>query len=200
MRWAFAAALALCAAPGAFAKDASDQQQPSMQEQSSTQQPGDVRSQLQQRAHEYDQAWGDPQKMATFWTTDAVIVDPMGKTAVGRTAIRKNITEDMNGMFRGTTSRFTLKRIRQLSPNLALVDYEDTVSGMKGPDGQAMPDQKFHATVLAVRQGNQWLGEEARFFKSIPAPQQGVGGAGTQGQGQDQSPGQDQGPETPQQY
>ena len=66
----------------------------------------------------------------------------------------------LSTFFKGTTKRHTIKKIRFVTPDVALVDIDNEVRGVKAmPAGIILPSDGILKTQLLevfVRRGNRW--------------------------------------------
>ncbi|HVM32571.1 MAG TPA: nuclear transport factor 2 family protein [bacterium] len=117
-------------------------------------------------------AWndGDAKKVASFFTNDATLINPMGQQGQGRDGVLQVITNDLTGPLKGTQQTFTDFSITFVMPNLALVDCTANLTGMTAPDGTAAPATVFHFFGIVVNRGNGWQARTARIFAFLPAP------------------------------
>ena len=118
-------------------------------------------------------AWNqhDAATMASFWTDDATLINPMGRLAHGKAEIQKLLTDEQTTVFRSSTAAVVdLKVTRPLGPNMAFCDGEMTVDGAVGPDGAEMPQMKIHLAVIMERKGDRWMFAEARPYAFIQPP------------------------------
>lgn len=104
----------------------------------------------------------DAATVATHWTLDGTCSNPIGEYAEGRANIQHMFQKDFETIFKGSHSTVSIQRILPLNADLAFVDVQHGISGMKRPDGTALPDQRIHVSVVVAREGNQWLVLHAR--------------------------------------
>ncbi|MBI5542643.1 MAG: SgcJ/EcaC family oxidoreductase [Deltaproteobacteria bacterium] len=160
-------------------------QQPSMQPQAKTtfpnQAPQQVIEKLQARTREYEQAWNnhDIKKMGTFYTTTATYMSTMGQAANGQVEIQKLIQQEQSGPMKNSQVSITLQSVRTITPDIAIMDVEQMLTGVAQPSSGPTLPTNVHVTVVAVRRGNNWFVEALRAFPTPSAPM-GVGGAGEQ--------------------
>jgi uncharacterized protein (TIGR02246 family) len=129
---------------------------------------------IQKRHDEWVAAWNshDPKVMASFWLVNGDLIDPFGRHAQGRQAIEKLFEAEHTGtgVMVGTTYAGTVENIRYIGKNVAIVDVTAEVSGMKGPDGAAMPPFKHHVTWVAEKKNGKWMAFAARPCVAVPPP------------------------------
>jgi uncharacterized protein (TIGR02246 family) len=143
--------------------------------------PAQVVQQLEARVKEYERAWNqeDIQKMSSFYTKDATMLNPMGQQLTGAQEIGQAIAQEHQGPLKGSQTQLHLRAVRTITPDVAIMDLHQTLTGVQPQPGQPALDE-VHATVLVRKMGQQWMVEALRAF---PIPQRsgmGVGGAGQQ--------------------
>jgi steroid delta-isomerase-like uncharacterized protein/uncharacterized protein (TIGR02246 family) len=103
----------------------------------------------------------EPKAAAAFFSQDATLISPTGKLAIGKAAIEKVIADDMTTFLPNGSSRFTFRRLRLLSPGLALIDAEHQVTAPKA-QAAAGGTMTIHVVGLASKLGGQWRWLDAR--------------------------------------
>jgi len=127
---------------------------------------------IRERHDQWCAAWNshDAKRMAAFFAADGDLVNPFGREARGTAAIEKLFTEEQAGPMAGTTYSGTVESIRYIGKNVAIIDVAAEITGMKGPDGAAMPPFKHHVTWIAQKKDGKWMALGARAFALIPPP------------------------------
>jgi uncharacterized protein (TIGR02246 family) len=127
---------------------------------------------IQRRHDEWTAAWNkhDSKLMAAFFVADGDLINPFGRQARGTAEIEKLFAEEQGGPMAGTTYAGTIKNIRYMGENGAIVDVDGEVRGMNGPDGTSAPPFKHHVTWIAEKKAGKWIALGARAFVTIPAP------------------------------
>src|ERR1044072_2061137 len=94
----------------------------------------------------FAKAWNkhDTKTMATFFAEDGDCINPMGKTAKGRTEIEAMFTTEHATIMKGTKIDFKIDSMRMVD-GLAFVDATATVTGMTTPDGKKRDKMPHHA-------------------------------------------------------
>ena len=126
-------------------------------------------------------AWNrnDWEEMASLWSSDGDLINPFGRKAAGHAAVRAMfriehsnpeeagvttlpITGDMPdpatvSMMRNT--RYTIVRhsIRFLKEDVAVVDWDAQIFGIKTLAGALTPPFDHHMTLIMTRQDDAWL-------------------------------------------
>ena len=127
---------------------------------------------IHKRHDEWCAAWNkhDPKLMASFFFPDGDLINPFDKHCHGTAEIEKLFADEQTGHMAGTTYSGTIEHIRYLDKHIAIVDVAGEITGMKGPDGSAMPPFKHHVTWIAEKKGGKWLAHGARAFIAMPPP------------------------------
>ena len=122
------------------------------------------------RAMEFVAAWNehDPKAMAMLWAEDGDFVNPFGHVAQGREEVEKLFAADHAGIMKGTTYSMTLKWVNMLKPDVAVATWDGTVSGMKAPDGTALPPLDHFVTVVTMKKDGEWWTVAARAMAPVP--------------------------------
>jgi uncharacterized protein (TIGR02246 family) len=127
--------------------------------------------QLQPSLQAFEDAWNrhDPDAMAAVFADDAVLINPSGRVARGRSDIARLFDDEHQGPLKGTRVSQRLTGARQVAPGLVFLDEDVTISGARSPDGQALPDQHVHGAMLVARQqGGRWQVIEGRPYAMTP--------------------------------
>jgi len=93
---------------------------------------------------------GDAKAGASLFATDGDLINPVGRQGQGRAAVEKIMATDMQTILKGARSTFTADSVRELAPNVWLVDATHSGQGMKGPDGKPMTG-KIHLVAIVTR-------------------------------------------------
>jgi uncharacterized protein (TIGR02246 family) len=136
----------------------------------------ELEQQLQPALKEFEDAWNrhDTKAMAAAFGEDAVLINPSGRVARGRAEIERLFAEEHRGVMKGTEFSHRLTDARQLAPGLAFVDEDITITGARGPSGQALPPQKIHGALVVAKEGGRWLVKEGRPYAFAPPAPRGV--------------------------
>lgn len=137
-----------------------------MEEQSKPQRGGS----LLDVGRRFVEAWNrhDPKGLAALWSTHGDFVSPFGRAAKGRDEIEAAFADEHATIFRDTTYSSTVRRVQMVDPNVVVATWDGLVTGLKNPDGSALPDFHHIVTVVAVRKGDQW--QLATVRPMVPAP------------------------------
>lgn len=160
MKRILTAAVLLLFATSAFAADAKKA-------------PMNANEGVMKSAEAFFDAWNkhDTKAMASCWTEDATLINPMGRMAHGSADIEKLLMDEHSTMFKASTVKvLEMKVTRALGSTMAFCDGEMTVDGAQGPDGSMMQQMKMHIAVIMEKKGGRWLFADARPYSFMPAP------------------------------
>ena len=112
------------------------------------------------RAMEFVAAWNehDPKAMAMLAAAPPDPINPGEKL----------FAADHAGIMKGTTYSMTLKWVNMLKPDVAVATWDGTVSGMKAPDGTALPPLDHFVTVVTMKKDGEWWTVAARAMAPVP--------------------------------
>ena len=107
-------------------------------------------------------AWnaGDGEAYATRLAPEASFTNLFGMVMYGKTAFVQRHSEILATFYKGTTKHHVIRRIRFITPDVAVVDIDNEVRGVKAmPGGMVVPPDGVIKTQLMevfVRRGQQW--------------------------------------------
>jgi uncharacterized protein (TIGR02246 family) len=129
-----------------------------------------VEEMIDARAMEFVAAWNehDSEAMAMLWAEDGDFVNPFGRVARGREEVEKLFAEDHAGIMKGTTYSMTLKWVNMVTPDVAVATWDGKVSGMRAPDGTALPALDHLVTVVTKKKDGVWWTVAARAMAPVP--------------------------------
>lgn len=121
-------------------------------------------------ADRYASAWneGDAAAVAELYALDGDLVGVEGRVHEGRAEVLDRMSEDFDGIFQGTEITITTDSVRLIEPEIALVDGTFTITGMTGPDGEAMDPLEGRYSNIVVEHGGEWQLEAVR--PMVPQP------------------------------
>ena len=109
-------------------------------------------------------AWnsGDGQAYARHLAPDASFTNLFGMVMYGAPAFAKRNTEILATFYKGTTKHQAIRRIRFVTPDVAIVDIDNEVRGVKAmPGGIVVPSDGILRTqlmeVFVRREGRWWI-------------------------------------------
>jgi uncharacterized protein (TIGR02246 family) len=109
----------------------------------------------------------DPKAVASFFAEDGTLITPVGDVAHGRDEIAKLYGENVEKMFKGSKSTFTITGARKAGPDTQWLDIDHEVQNAHRPDGTT-GTMKMHVIILAQKKGNDWKWLEARPYVFVP--------------------------------
>lgn len=107
-------------------------------------------------------AWnaGDGMTYARNVAADISFTNLFGMVMYGKALFTQRHAEILSTFYKGTTKHHTIRRIRFVTPDVAIVDIDNEVRGVKAmPAGIAVPPDGVIRTQLMqvlVRRGQQW--------------------------------------------
>jgi uncharacterized protein (TIGR02246 family) len=114
---------------------------------------------------EQAKAWnaGDGASYARDVAPDVSFTNLFGMVIYGKPAFEKRHSEILATFYKGTTKKHTVRRIRFVTPDVAIVDIDNEVHGVKSmPAGIAVPADGVIRTQLMevfARRDGRWLVE-----------------------------------------
>ncbi len=129
---------------------------------------------IRRHVDDFSAAWGrhDAKALASHYAADAEFVNPVGELAGGRAAIEKMFASDHGptGLFRSSTLKQMIHRVRFLKPDVAVVHGAWETSGAVGPQGAPMnPSPKGHFMLVFVKQGGEWRVVVGQAMQPVPS-------------------------------
>jgi hypothetical protein len=76
--------------------------------------------------------------------------------------VARLFANEQSTVMKATTMKTDAITVRTLAPNIALADWDITVTGMTAPEGSAMPAVKFHGAFVWGKKGGTWSVTAAR--------------------------------------
>lgn len=124
----------------------------------------------------YVEAWNkaDVKAIAAFYTSDGDYFGSLeGRLVKGPAAIEKYHLDAFAGRFKGATKvTSTITSIRFLKPDVALIESNFEITGMRGPDSKELPGVKGLSTAVEVKQDGRWQIAAARMMILPPVQRQ----------------------------
>ncbi len=109
-------------------------------------------------------AWnaGDGKSYASHVSSDVSFTNLFGMVMYGATAFEKRHTEILSTFYKGTSKQHVVRRLRFVAPNVAIVDIDNEVRGVKAmPAGIVVPVDGVVRTqlmeIFVRRQGKWWI-------------------------------------------
>lgn len=126
---------------------------------------------IRKATEDFFAAWNrkDVPGLVSHWTADATVLDPTGRAAHGKAELETMFTE-AHAAAGDTVERLVSFSARFLRKDLAWVDVDLTVDNVRGADGAAMPQAKYHLVGLVQKVAGQWLWSEGRPYPLMTPP------------------------------
>jgi uncharacterized protein (TIGR02246 family) len=109
-------------------------------------------------------AWnaGDGEAYARHLAPDASFTNLFGMVMYGKSAFAQRHSEILRTFYKGTTKQHAIRRVRFVTPDVAVVDIDNEVHGVRAmPGGIVVPSDGVVKTqlmeVLVRRQGRWWI-------------------------------------------
>ncbi len=121
----------------------------------------------------FAQSWNsaDIPGMVSNFTDDATIINPMGMEGHGLAGVKKVLNGDFANGMKGTQQSYDDYSFVWVMSNMALVDTNATVTGMKKPDGTDMGPTKVHVYGVVVNRGGKgWKARAIRAYSYLMPP------------------------------
>ena len=117
-------------------------------------------------------AWNkhDAKAMAAVFAEDGDLIQPFGRTAKSRAEAETLFQEEQTGGAKESTYAKGEVSVRRVGEDVAIADWDGSITGMKTPDGTATPPFQHHVTAVLKSQGGQWWILSVRAFAFLPAP------------------------------
>jgi uncharacterized protein (TIGR02246 family) len=115
----------------------------------------------------YDRAWngGEVTCLIELFTVDAVIVNPRGEMATGRAEIRWMLGQFLNGLGHGSTHASMISTIQFLTPEVAVVDGDAIIRGIREVDESKEEHVRHRFTDICVRTTDGWRIAQVRAYR-----------------------------------
>jgi uncharacterized protein (TIGR02246 family) len=121
---------------------------------------------VKKNATDFQAAWNrhDPKAIAAFWAKDGDLIDPDGVQSVGANEVEEFFTKRHTGPGNLAKSTFDLKKdsVRFITPDVALEDWDVTITGVTKPDGSTAGPMVHRVVVVSRKEGGMWKFAAAR--------------------------------------
>jgi uncharacterized protein (TIGR02246 family) len=116
---------------------------------------------IQRLIDDFSAAWGrhDAKGLVAGYDADADFTNPLGRTRQGRADIEAGFASEHGptGLFRSSTIRQTIDRLRLVKPDVGVVQASWEITGAVGPDGAPLPPAfKGRLMLVVVKRDGQW--------------------------------------------
>jgi len=122
--------------------------------------------------HDFVASWNahDYKKMAAIFAPDGDLINPFHRVAKGRADVEKLFMEEQTGPMKTSTYKMGASSMRQVG-GVVIADWDGTVEGIMGEDGNMQPPFPHHVTTVYAKKGGAWMIESTRayIFAAMPA-------------------------------
>jgi uncharacterized protein (TIGR02246 family) len=127
---------------------------------------------IRQVVKHYEAAYnrGDADAVAAIYADDASHTYALGITHRGRREVAQGLREMLAGRLCGTQIELNPVRIRSLSSEVAVEEAVFTLTGLRGPDGTALPPVAGFCLAVYQRQAEEWFAAAVQCM--VPPPMQ----------------------------
>jgi uncharacterized protein (TIGR02246 family) len=101
-------------------------------------------------------------------TEDADTISATGRSASGSDAVITLYSEQRLGVYKGATTATPIESIRFLRADVALVNTNFSVTGLRAADGTPMSERKGRLLFLLVKDQGRWLITAMRGMPETP--------------------------------
>ena len=120
----------------------------------------------------YDGAWNadDIEALCALLTPDVVVIDPFGGVTEGREEVRIFFRSLFESGASGSTHASRIDAIRFVTDDVALVDAQATIEGLRLPWNEAGEPVVHSFTDVTVRDGAVWRISQVRAYVFMTRP------------------------------
>jgi uncharacterized protein (TIGR02246 family) len=111
-----------------------------------------------------------PEEVASFWAEEGTLLNPVGELGTGRGGVERVYRKDTETILKGTSSKFTIRAMRQIGSDTAFLDLDHDIAGFRMADG-SMGHVQLHLVILARRKDGAWHWLDARPYAFMPPPE-----------------------------
>jgi uncharacterized protein (TIGR02246 family) len=136
----------------------------------------DETAMLKKNTSDFQTAWNkhDSKALAAFWAKDGDLVDPDGVLSVGSGEVEKFFAQKHAGAGALAKTTYVVKKdtVRFISADVALEDWDVTITGVTAPDGTAVGPMFHRVVIVSKKEGKAWKIAAARpgMFKPEGGP------------------------------
>lgn len=129
-----------------------------------------VPADLEKRLREFEAAFSahDAEKLGSLFSPDGSLINPMGERADGRDQVAAQFRKSFDGVLKGTKTRLDIKSARLVTPDVALVDVEQQLTGGSPPPNSPSPRTAHVVALLGKGGGGEWMFLDARPYFFLP--------------------------------
>jgi uncharacterized protein (TIGR02246 family) len=120
----------------------------------------------------YDAAWNadDIEALCVLLTPDVVVIDPFGGVTEGREEVRRFFRSLFQSGASGSTHTSRIGGIRFVADDVALVDAQATIEGLRLPWNEAGEPVVHSFTDVVVRDRDVWRISQVRAYVFMVRP------------------------------
>lgn len=108
---------------------------------------------------------------ASIWAVDGTVIPPEGGFLQGPGAMQMHFAGQASAITANSRMSFSNYRFRFITPDVAFVDVDITLSDVLGPDGTLHAVLPIVSAFTAVRIAGAWFVQDERaYFKAPPPP------------------------------
>ena len=114
---------------------------------------------LQAFVERFVAAWNnhDPRGLAAAFLPSGDLLNTRGQMAMGREAVERLLSEEFSSSMRESRATMRLTHLRFLAPDIVHADADQTVAGVRKPDGTALPLVRMHVSFSARKdEAGRW--------------------------------------------
>jgi uncharacterized protein (TIGR02246 family) len=122
----------------------------------------------------------DAQGLSMLWRSDGDMIVPDGSLVAGRNQIENFYSGVFAGGYGASSAIATIRQLRFLSADLALIDGQFIVRRVLSANNQELPPERGFFSIIAQKVSSRWLIVASREMESLLDPNtvtQPVGGA-----------------------
>lgn len=108
--------------------------------------------------HEFSKAWNkhDAKALAALFAPDGDLINPGGRPASGKAEIEQFFGEEHTGYLKDSQMNVSIRRVRQLRPDIAIVTVDMAMTGVRGPGSNELSSGDIITTFVVEKQGDAW--------------------------------------------
>jgi len=121
---------------------------------------------------EFEADWNrhDVEALASMWTIDGDHIEPDGREADGRDAVKALLAKQHASVFKETTLNLDIEDVWFVTAAVALVDGKYSVSGARDLEGNPIPPRSGHYTAVLLKEGADWSVAASRLMIPTALP------------------------------
>jgi uncharacterized protein (TIGR02246 family) len=133
----------------------------------------DDTTQVKQLSKDFAAAWNkhDADAISQFWARDGDLICPDGKVETNPTEVKGFFSDQFGSTGQMNKTMLDVKKdtVRFITPDVALSDWDCTMTGGTKPDGTEMAPMTNHVVIISKKEGGTWKIAAAR--PGIPMPE-----------------------------